>query len=85
VAKQKTRQSDDFLIGGYIPGRNGVDELVVGERRGREFYFVASVKNGFVPATRQRIYQAIKGREINHVLSSICREKGERTGWAARR
>ncbi|HEY2711836.1 MAG TPA: hypothetical protein VGI60_04920 [Chthoniobacterales bacterium] len=65
VAKQKTQQSDDFLIGGYIPGRNGVDELVVGEKRGRETYFVASVKNGFVPGTGQRIYQAIEGREIN--------------------
>ena len=27
-------------------------------------HFVGSVKNGFVPATRQKVYDAIKGTEI---------------------
>ena len=35
--KQKTQRTDDFLIGGYIPGSNGVDELVIGEKRGSDF------------------------------------------------
>ena len=58
--KHKTQRSEDFLIGGYIPGRNGVDELVVGEKRGGDFYFVESLKNGFVPATRGRVFDTIK-------------------------
>jgi DNA ligase D-like protein (predicted ligase) len=62
--KQKTQKSDDFLVGGYIPGRYGVKQLFVGEKRDREFYFVESVKNGFVPSTRQKVFDAIKGREI---------------------
>jgi DNA ligase D-like protein (predicted ligase) len=62
--KQKTQKSDDFLIGGYIPGRYGVEQLVVGEKRDRDFFFVDSVKNGFVPSTRQRVFDAIKGKEI---------------------
>jgi bifunctional non-homologous end joining protein LigD len=62
--KQKTQRSDDFLVEGYIPGRYGVEQLVVGEKRDREFYFVESVKNGFVPSTRQKVFNAIKGREI---------------------
>ena len=62
--KHKTQRSEDFLIGGYIPGSNGVDAIVVGEKRGRDFYFVESIKNGFVPATRARVFEAIKGDEI---------------------
>jgi DNA ligase D-like protein (predicted ligase) len=62
--KQKTQQSDDFLVGGYVPGRYGVEELVVGERRNGDLCFVGSIKNGFVPSTRQKVFNAIKGKEI---------------------
>jgi DNA ligase D-like protein (predicted ligase) len=63
--KQKTQRSDDFLVGGYIPGRYGVEQLMVGEKRDGDFYFVESVKNGFVPSTRQNVFDAIKGKEID--------------------
>jgi ATP-dependent DNA ligase len=33
--KQKTQRSDDFLVGGYVAGRYGVEELVVGEERSK--------------------------------------------------
>ncbi len=62
--KQKTQRSDDFLVGGYVPGSRGIDELVIGEQRGESYYFIESVKNGFVPATRERVYSALRGREI---------------------
>jgi DNA ligase D-like protein (predicted ligase) len=62
--KQKTQKSEDFLVGGYIPGRYGVEQLVVGEKRDGDFFFVESVKNGFVPSTRQKVFDAIKGKEI---------------------
>jgi bifunctional non-homologous end joining protein LigD len=62
--KQKTQRSDDFLVGGYIPGRYGVEQLVVGKNRDGHLCFVESVKNGFVPSTRQKVFDAIKGNEI---------------------
>ena len=63
--KNKTQRSDDFLIGGYIPGSYGIEQLIIGEKRDDgDLYFVESIKNGFVPATRQRVFEAIKGREI---------------------
>lgn len=62
--KQKTQRSDDFLVGGYVPGRYGIEELVVGEKRDGDFYFVGSIKNGFVPSTRQKVLDAIKGKEM---------------------
>ena len=48
--KQKTQRSDDFLVGGYIPGRYGIEQLVVGEKRDGDLRYVESVKNGFVPS-----------------------------------
>jgi bifunctional non-homologous end joining protein LigD len=75
--KQKTQKSDDFLVGGYIPGRYGVEQLVVGEKRGREFCFVDSVKNGFVPSTRKRVLEAIKGKEIEKCpFANLPEKKG---------
>jgi DNA ligase D-like protein (predicted ligase) len=62
--KHKTQRSDDFLIGGYIPGAHGIDQLVVGELRDGKLHYADSVKNGFVAATRRRVFEAIKGREI---------------------
>ena len=62
--KQKTQRSDDFLVGGYVFGRYGIEELVVGEKREGDLYFVGSIKNGFVPSTRQKVFDAIKGKEI---------------------
>jgi bifunctional non-homologous end joining protein LigD len=62
--KHKRQRSDDFLIGGYIPGSYGIEQLAVGEKRDGHFYFVESVKNGFVRSTRQRVFDAIKHGEI---------------------
>jgi ATP-dependent DNA ligase len=63
--KLKTQRTDDFWVGGYVPGNRGVDQLVVGEKRGKELYFVASVKNGFVPAPRRRVLESIAGTETD--------------------
>ena len=62
--KQKTQRSDEFFVGGYVPGRYGVEELVVGEKRNGDLYFVGSIKNGFVRSTRQKVFDAVKGEEI---------------------
>jgi ATP-dependent DNA ligase len=62
--KHKTQRSDDFLVGGYIPGAHGIDQLVIGELRDGDLHYVNSVKNGFVPATRRRVFDAIRGGEI---------------------
>ena len=62
--KQKTQRSGDFLVGGYIPGRYGIEQLVVGEIRNGDLCYVESVKNGFVPSTRRKVFDAIKRKEI---------------------
>jgi DNA ligase D-like protein (predicted ligase) len=56
--KHKTQRTDEFVIGGFI-GNGLVEQLVVGEQRNGEWYFIESVKNGFVPATRREVFKAI--------------------------
>src|SRR5688500_14361916 len=58
--KQKLQRSEDFIVGGFIPGAHGVDQLVVGVRKKGELHFVDSVKNGFVPTTRRKVREAIE-------------------------
>jgi bifunctional non-homologous end joining protein LigD len=58
--KHRAELEGTFLIGGYEPGHQGFEELILGERKGRELHFVARLRNGFVPATRRKIMEIIK-------------------------
>jgi bifunctional non-homologous end joining protein LigD len=62
--KHKTQQEDEFVIGGYIPGNSGLEQLVVGEYQNNRLLFVESVKNGFIPATRREVLKAIEKLEV---------------------
>jgi bifunctional non-homologous end joining protein LigD len=44
-----------------------VDSLVVGIYRGKDLHYVARVRAGFIPATRQKAYNAIK-----HLATTKC-------------
>lgn len=49
----------------------------MGEMRDGEFYFVESVKNGFVPASRRTVYEAIKAHEIDQCpFGNLPEKKG---------
>jgi bifunctional non-homologous end joining protein LigD len=54
------QRSEDFVVGGFIPGVHGVDQLVVGVRKEGALHFVDSVKNGFVATTRRKVQEAIE-------------------------
>lgn len=73
--KLKLQRSEDFIIGGYIPGPNGVDQLVVGVRKAGKFLFVESVKNGFVPTTRRQVRDAIEPLRTSECPFSNLPEK----------
>jgi bifunctional non-homologous end joining protein LigD len=56
-----------------------------------DFYYVDSVKNGFVPATRQRVFDAVNGKEIERCpfvnlpekkgVYKMDREKMKKVRW----
>jgi DNA ligase D-like protein (predicted ligase) len=59
--------AQEFVIGGYIPSHLGIDSLFVGFYKGKDLRYVARVRAGFVPATRRRVFDAIR-----HLQSAQC-------------
>jgi DNA ligase D-like protein (predicted ligase) len=58
--KTRINMAQEFVIGGYIPSHLGVDSIVVGFYKGKDLYYAARVRAGFVPATRRAAFEAIK-------------------------
>ena len=45
-AKYRLNSGQELVIGGYIPGSQGVDSIIVGYYRGADLVYVARVRNG---------------------------------------
>jgi DNA ligase D-like protein (predicted ligase) len=58
--KKKIKETEEFIIGGFIPSGRAVDAIVVGRYDGKELKFVASVDDGFVPAMRRKVFEALE-------------------------
>ena len=55
-AKVRVELSQKLVIGGYTPGTHGFDAVLVGFYRDDRLQFCASVRNGFVPASRRTLH-----------------------------
>jgi DNA ligase D-like protein (predicted ligase) len=53
--KLKLDRQQEFVIGGYRPGRNGVDALLVGYYEGRALRFAGKVRAGFTAHVRREV------------------------------
>ena len=58
--KHRLNLGQEFVIGGYTPGPHGIDAIIVGYYRGKDLIYVARTRNGFVPASRRRIFEKLK-------------------------
>jgi bifunctional non-homologous end joining protein LigD len=58
--KMRINKAQEFVIGGFMPGPHGLDSIIIGYYRGKDFVYVARVRNGFVPATRRMVYEKLK-------------------------
>jgi len=58
--KYRINLGQEFVVGGYTPGGNGFDALIIGFYRGKDLFFAARVRAGFVPATRRQVFAKIK-------------------------
>jgi bifunctional non-homologous end joining protein LigD len=81
--KWKAEQQDIFLIGGYVPGSGGFDELVIGLKENDGLRFVARLKNGFMPATCASVMHAIEKLALKSVRSSTCPSRNRPGGGRA--
>jgi DNA ligase D-like protein (predicted ligase) len=55
--KYKTNKGQELVIGGYKPGTNGFEYLLVGYYEGSDLIFIAKIRNGFTPALRAEVAQ----------------------------
>jgi len=53
--KYKTNKGQELVIGGYKPGSNGFEYLLVGYYEGKDLIFIAKIRNGFTPALRREV------------------------------
>ena len=61
--KLKLDRQQEFVIGGYRPGPNGVDALVVGYYEDRKLRFASKVRAGFTPHLRREVSAALSSLE----------------------
>ncbi len=54
----------ELVIGGYVPGADGIDSIIVGYYKESELIYVARVRNGFVPATRRQVFAKLRPLEV---------------------
>ncbi len=81
--KQRTDRMQEFVIGGYVPGANTFDSLLIGIYQGKAFHFAAKVKDGFVSHLREEIFREFKGLGSETCpFANLPEKKGARRGDA---
>ena len=58
--KHRVNLGQEFVIGGFTPGPHGLDAIIVGYYRDDELIYVARTRNGFVPASRHRVFEKLR-------------------------
>jgi ATP-dependent DNA ligase len=55
--KDRLNLGQEFVIGGFTPGPHRLDSIIVGYYSGDDPVYVARTRNGFVPASRRRVFE----------------------------
>jgi bifunctional non-homologous end joining protein LigD len=62
--KMRVNQGQEFVIAGYTPSARSFDALIFGYYEGDRLLYVARTRNGFTPASREKLFKRFKGLEI---------------------
>jgi bifunctional non-homologous end joining protein LigD len=65
--KLKLEKQQELVVGGYRPGTNGVDALLVGYYDGKALKFAGKVRAGFTPHVRRDV-----ARELTPLHQATC-------------
>lgn len=57
--KHRVNLGQEFVIGGFTPGPHGLDSIIVGYYHDDELIYAARTRNGFVPASRRRVFEKL--------------------------
>ena len=81
--KRRTNREQEFVIGGYVHGARGFDAVIVGIYEKKRLIYVAKVKDGFVPRTREEIFPVLKKLRIAECpFTNLPQTKASRWGEA---
>ena len=58
-SKMRINIGQEFVIGGFTPGSNGIDALIVGYFEAGKLIYAARVRAGLVPASRRELYDRL--------------------------
>jgi DNA ligase D-like protein (predicted ligase) len=61
--KMRVNLGQEFVIGGYTPSAKSFDAIVIGFYESRKLMYSARVRNGFTPATREKLFKVLKPYE----------------------
>jgi DNA ligase D-like protein (predicted ligase) len=61
--KMRVNQGQEFVIGGYTPSAKNFDALIFGYYEGGDLMYVARTRNGFTPASREKLFKQFKPLE----------------------
>ena len=65
--KHRIAQQQDFVIGGYISGTHGIDSIILGYYKEKEFTYLGRVRAGLVPASRRVVF-----RKLHPLVVETC-------------
>jgi bifunctional non-homologous end joining protein LigD len=81
--KYKTNKGQELVIGGYKPGTNGFEYLLVGYYEGKDLIFIAKIRNGFTPALRRDVAKHFVGLKTSQCpFANLPEPAGARRGEA---
>jgi bifunctional non-homologous end joining protein LigD len=79
--KMRVNRGQEFVIGGYTIGINPFDALIVGYYQNGTLIYAARTRNGFTPATRQKLFEKFKGLAITECpFQNLPEKKSGRWG-----
>ena len=80
-SKHRINLGQEFVIGGYTPGANGFDALIIGFYSGKDLLFAARVRAGFIPATRREVFnQLTRFKAVKCPFSNLPQKNAGRWG-----
>jgi bifunctional non-homologous end joining protein LigD len=81
--KYRINQGQELVLGGYIPGADYFDALLVGYYKSAKLLFVGKVRNGFVPRTRREVARRFPRLETRQCpFANLPEPKNSRRGMA---
>jgi bifunctional non-homologous end joining protein LigD len=78
--KYRVNEREEFVIGGYRRSDPTMNAILVGQFRNDKLWFVEKVKNGFVPETRQRVFEALQTLIVEKCPFANLPERDNRRG-----